>query len=75
MLKLSQRLKKYWLILGDCIDQRKQFIFQCENEEEADELKKLTWTLVFKINDRWKVELDDLELRAVPPRFFQSKSN
>ena len=70
-----ERLKQYWTVLGDCIDDRKEFVFQSENENEADELKKLTWTLVFEINDRWKVELDGLELRAGPPRFFQSKSN
>ena len=62
------RLKLYWSILGDCIDERKIFTFQCKNEEEADDLKKLTYTLVFQINDRWKVTLDDhLVVKAVPP--------
>ena len=56
----QQRLELFWLILGECIEERKQFIFQCENEEEAEELKKLTWTLVFQLNDRWEVLLDDL---------------
>ena len=62
------RLHHFWSILGDCIDDRKQFIFQCENEDEADELKKLTWTLVFQLNDRWEVYLDDLVVKAKPPR-------
>ena len=62
------RLKLFWSILGECIEDRKQFIFQCENEDEADELKKLTWTLVFQINDIWEVYLDDLVVKAKPPR-------
>ena len=64
----QQRLELFWSILGECIEDRKQFIFQCENEEEADELKKLTWTLVFQINDIWEVYLDDLVVKAKPPR-------
>ena len=64
----QQRLELFWSILGECIEERKQFIFQCENEEEADELKKLTWTLVFQINDIWEVYLDDLVVKAKPPR-------
>ena len=63
----THRLELFWSILGECIEDRKQFIFQCENEQEADELKKLTWTLVFQINDRWEVHLDDLILKANPP--------
>ena len=62
------RLKLFWSILGECIEERKTFIFQCENEDEADELKKLTWTLVFQINDIWEVYLDDLVVKAKPPR-------
>ena len=62
------RLELFWSILGACIEDRKQFIFQCENEDEADELKKLTWTLVFQINDIWEVCLDDLVVKAKPPR-------
>ena len=46
------RLELFWSILGDCIDDRKQFIFQCENEDEVDELRNLTYTLVFQFNDR-----------------------
>ena len=64
----QQRLELFWSILGECIEERKQFIFQCENEQEADELKKLTYTLVFQINDIWEVYLDDLVVKAKPPR-------
>jgi len=64
----QQRLELFWLILGECIEERKTFIFQCENEQEADELKKLTWTLVFQINDIWEVYLDDLVVKANPPK-------
>ena len=64
----QQRLELFWSILGECIEERKTFIFQCENEDEADELKKLTWTLVFQINDIWEVYLDDLVVKARPPR-------
>jgi len=64
----QQRLELFWSILGECIEERKQFIFQCENEQEADELKKLTYTLVFQINDIWEVYLDDLVVKANPPR-------
>ena len=64
----QQRLELFWSILGECIEERKTFIFQCENEDEADELKKLTWTLVFQINDIWEVYLDDLVVKANPPK-------
>ena len=64
----QQRLELFWSILGECIEDRKQFIFQCENVDEADELKKLTWTLVFQINDIWEVYLDDLVVKANPPK-------
>ena len=64
----QQRLDLFWSILGECIEERKQFIFQCENEDEADELKILTYTLVFQLNDRWEVLLDDLFLKANPPK-------
>ena len=64
----SHRLELFWSILGECIEERKQFIFQCENEDEADELKILTYTLVFQLNDRWEVLLDDLVVKANPPR-------
>ena len=61
------RLELFWSILGECIEERKTFIFQCENEDEADELKKLTWTLVFQYSDRWRVNLDGLIIKASPP--------
>ena len=64
----THRLELFWSILGECIEDRKQFIFQCENEEEANELRIFTWTLVFRINDIWEVLLDDLVVKANPPR-------
>ena len=36
--------------------------------QEADELFKMTLTLVNQINDQWTIELDYLELQASPPR-------
>ena len=62
------RLKLFWSILGECIEERKTFIFPCENVDEADELRKLTYTLVFQLNDRWEVLLDDLVVKAKPLR-------
>ena len=62
------RLKLFWSILGECIEDRKQFIFLCNNEEEANELKIFTYTLVFQLNDRWEVYLDDLVVKAKTPR-------
>ena len=64
----QQRLELFWSILGECIEERKEFFFQCENVDEADELRNLTYTLVFQINDRWEVFLDDLFLKANPPK-------
>ena len=64
----QQRLELFWSILGECIEERKQFIFQCENEDEADEIRIITYTLVFQLNDRWEVLLDDLVVKAKPPR-------
>ena len=64
----QQRLELFWSILGECIEERKQFIFQCENVEEANELRNLTYTLVFHLNDIWEVFLDDLFLKANPPK-------
>ena len=64
----QQRLELFWLILGECIEERKQFIFHCENVDEANELRNLTYTLVFQLNDRWEVLLDDLVVKANPPR-------
>ena len=62
------RLKLFWPILGECIEEKKEFHFRCDNEEEADELKKLTYSMVFQINDIWEVYLDDLVVKAKPPR-------
>ena len=62
------RLKLFGSILGECIEERKEFYFRCDNEEEADELEKLTYSMVFKFNDRWEVTLDDLVVKAKPPR-------
>ena len=69
----QQRLELFWSILGECIEERKTFIFQCENEDEADELKKLTWTLVFQIDDQWEVFLDGLIIIAFPPQLGEEK--
>ena len=64
----QHRLDLFWKILGWCIDERKLFTFQCNNEQEADELQKLTYTLVFKINDIWEISVDaHLVLKASPP--------
>ena len=63
----TQRLKFYWYVLGDCIEDRKAFVFRCTDSQEAEELKILTFSLVYQINDRWKVVLNGLELRADPP--------
>ena len=63
----TQRLKFYWSILGDCIEDRIKFTFRCTDQHEANELKILTFSLVYQINDRWKVDLGGLELRADPP--------
>ena len=64
----TQRLRFYWSILGDCIEERKDFTFRCKDLQEADELFKLTLTLINQINDQWIIELNYLELRASPPR-------
>ena len=63
----TQRLKFYWSVLGDCIEDRESFVFKCTDTQEAEELKILTFSLVYQINDRWEVDLDGLELRADPP--------
>ena len=63
----TQRLKFYWSVLGDCIEDRKAFVFRCTDSQEAEELKILTFSLVCQINDRWKVYLDGLILESSPP--------
>ena len=35
----TQRLRCYWSILGDCIEDRKDFAFRCKDTQEAEELK------------------------------------
>ena len=64
----AQRLRFYWSVLGDCIEDRKAFVFRCTDSQEAEELKILTFSLVYQINDRCKVDLDGLELRVAPPQ-------
>ena len=61
------RLKLFWSILGECIENRESFVFKCTDTQEAEELNILTFSLVFQMNDRWKVELNGMELRAKPP--------
>ena len=63
----EQRLRFYWSVLGECIENRKAFVFRCTDQHEANELKILTFSHVYQINDRWKVVLNGLELRADPP--------
>ena len=64
----QHRLDLFWSVLGECIEERQPFSFQCIEQEEADEFQKLTYTLVFQINDIWKVTLDeDLIVKAIPP--------
>ena len=69
----QDRLKKYWSVLGDCIEESEEFTFQCESENEADELTILTWTLVFQIDDQWEVYLDGLIIIAFPPQLGEEK--
>ena len=69
----THRLELFWSILGECIEERKQFIFQCENVDEANELRNLTYTLVFQLNDRWEVYLDGLTLKARPTQTSNEK--
>ena len=70
----AQRLRFYWSVLGDCIEDRKAFVFRCTDQHEANELKILTFSLVYQINDKWKFDLDGLELRARPPTENKLKS-
>ena len=69
----KDRLRKYWSVLGDCIEERKEFTFQCENVDEADELRNLTYTFVFQIDDQWEVYLDGLIIIAFPPQLGEEK--
>ena len=67
------RLELFWSILGECIEERKQFFFECENVDEADELRNLTYTFVFQIDDQWEVYLDGLIIIAFPPQLGEEK--
>ena len=51
----------------------KQFFFECENVDEADELRNLTYTFVFQIDDQWEVYLDGLIIIAFPPQLGEEK--
>ena len=46
--------------------QKKEFIYECENENEVDELATLTLNLV--ISNGWKVYHDGLKIIASPPK-------
>ena len=61
------RLKLFWSILGECIENRESFDFKCTDQHEANELEILTFSLVYQVNDRWEVDLNGFELRAEPP--------
>ena len=63
-IKLSK--SPYFRILGNCIENEKEFIYECENENEVDELENLTWNLV--ISNGWKVYHDGLKIIASPPK-------
>ena len=62
--KLSK--SNYFRSLGACIENEKEFIYECENENEVDELENLTWNLV--ISNGWKVYHDGLKIIASPPK-------
>ena len=62
--KLSK--SSYFSILGLCIENEKEFIYKCENENEVVELENLTWNLV--ISNGWKVYHDGLKIIASPPK-------
>ena len=63
-IKLSK--SSYFSILGNCIENEKEFIYECENENEVDELANLTLNLV--ISNGWKVYQDGLKIIASPPK-------
>ena len=71
--QIQKGLSYFWSIIGDCIEERKEFTFQCESEDEADELTILTWTLVFQIDDQWEVYLDSPIIIAFPPQQSEEK--
>ncbi len=63
-IKLSKSL--YFETLAPCIEYKKEFIYVCESEEQADELANLTLNLV--ISNGWKVYHDGLKIIASPPK-------
>ena len=63
-IKLSK--SPYFRILGNCIENEKEFIYEWENENEVDELANLTLNLV--ISNGWKVYHDGLKIIANPPK-------
>ena len=63
-ITLSKSL--YFETLAPCIEYAKEFIYECENENEVDELENLTWNLV--ISNGWKVYHDGLKIIASPPK-------
>ena len=63
-IKLSKSL--YFETLAPCIEYKKEFIYECENENEVDELANLTLNLV--ISNGWKVYHDGLKIIASPPK-------
>ena len=69
-LKMIEPIKltksNYFRSLGACIENEKEFIYECENENEVDELENLTWNLV--ISNGWKVYHDGLKIIASPPK-------
>ena len=69
-LKMIEPIKltksSYFGILERCIENEKEFIYECENENEVDELENLTWNLV--ISNGWKVYHDGLKIIASPPK-------
>ena len=64
----TKKLSKfdYFRTLYTCIGDEKEFIYECENENEVDELANLTLNLV--ISNGWKVYHDGLKIIASPPK-------
>ena len=64
----TKKLSKldYFRTLYTCIEDKKEFIYECENENEVDELANLTLNLV--ISNGWKVYHDGLKIIASPPK-------
>ena len=66
MIETIKLPKLYFETLAPCIEYEKEFIYECENENEVDELENLTWNLV--ISNGWKVYHDGLKIIASPPK-------